>query len=96
MTLSELVETLDVRGVKLTLRLVVDAPRGALTDQIKSALAAHKPSLLARLGKEAEWEHLSAQRWGPALNDPIPETDVADSYADEERLAIQNDELEYF
>ena len=66
MTLSELVETLDVRDVKLSLRLIVDAPRGALTDQTKSALAAHKPSLLARLGKQAEWEHLSAQRWGPA------------------------------
>ena len=96
MTLSELVETLDVRGVKLSLRLMVDAPRGALTDQIKSALAAHKPSLLARLGKQAEWEHLSAQRWGPALNHPIHETDVADSHAVEERLAIQNEEVEYF
>jgi hypothetical protein len=96
MTLHELVETLKAQVVKLSLRLVVDAPRGAMTDQIKSAMAAHKPSLLARLGKEAEWEHLSAQRWGPALNDPIPDTDVADSYAAEERLAIQDEEVEYF
>ncbi len=70
MTLYELVETLDVRGVKLSLRLRVNAPAGVITPEIKAELARHKPSLLARLGKEAEWEHLSAQRWGPALSDP--------------------------
>jgi len=72
MTLSELVETLEARGVKLSLRLVVDAPRGALTDVVKTALAAHKPALLARLGRDAQWEALATQRWGPALNDPTP------------------------
>ncbi len=66
MTLAELVEALEARDIKLSLRLVVDAPRGEMTDQIKTALAAHKPALLARLGRDAEWEHLAAQRWGPA------------------------------
>jgi hypothetical protein len=76
MTLPELMDALEARGVKLSLRLVVDAPRGVMTDQIKTALVAHKPALvahkpalLARLGRDAQWEHLAAQRWGPALND---------------------------
>ena len=72
MNLPELVEALEARGVKLSLRLVVDAPRGVLTDQIKTALAAHKPALLARLGRVAQWEQLATQRWGPALNDSTP------------------------
>jgi TubC N-terminal docking domain len=72
MTLPELVEALEAGGVKLSLRLVVDSPRGVMTDQIKTALAAHKPTLLARLGRDAQWEQLAAQRWGPALNDPTP------------------------
>ena len=70
MNLPELVSTLEARDIKLSLRLVVDAPQGAMTDRIKTALAAHKAALLARLGREAQWEQLAAQRWGPALSDP--------------------------
>ena len=44
MTLPELVEALEARDIKLSLRLVVDTPRGVLTDAIKTALAAHKPA----------------------------------------------------
>ncbi len=73
MTLPELMDALEARGVKLSLRLVVDAPRGVMTDQIKTALAVHKPALLARLGREAQWEQLAVQRWGPARDDPSPE-----------------------
>lgn len=61
MTLPELIETLEARDIKLSLRLVVDSPRGAMTDQIKAALAAHKPALLARLGRDAQWDQLSAR-----------------------------------
>src|SRR5271166_6958992 len=92
MTLPELMDALEARGVKLSLRLVVDAPRGVVTDQIKTALAAHKPTLLARLGRDAQWEQLAAQRWGPALNDPTPEG-APDSYAIAEREAIQTETL---
>ncbi len=84
------VEALEARGVKLSLRLVVDAPRGVMTDPIKAALTAHKPHLLARLGRDAQWEALAAQRWGPALNDPTPD-DGPDPYALSERLAIQTE-----
>jgi len=71
MTLPELVEALEARDIKLSLRLVVDAPRGVMTDEIKTALAAHKPALLARLGRNAHWEQLAAQRWGPAASDEL-------------------------
>ena len=78
MTLPELVEALEAGGVKLSLRLVVDSPRGGMTDQIKTALAAHKPALLARLGRDAQWEQLAAQRLGTGpdvRNRPITRTD---------------------
>jgi len=92
MTLPELVATLEARGVKLSLRLVVDSPRGVMTDQIKAVLAAHKPHLLARLGRDAQWEQLAAQRWGPALNDqPEPPENSPDPYAIAEREAIQTE-----
>lgn len=88
MTLHDLMHALDARGVKLSLRLVVDAPRGAVTDDLRTALDAHKPHLLARLGRDAQWEILAAQRWGPALNDPPP-ADDPDPYGLAERHAIQ-------
>ncbi len=71
MTLPDLMNALEAKGVKLSLRLVVDAPRGVMTDQIKTALVAHKPALLARLGRDAQWEHLATQRWGPAASDEL-------------------------
>jgi len=72
MTLPELMESLESRGVKLSLGPVVDAPRGMMTDQIKAALGTHKPALLAGLGKGARSEVLGAQRWGPSLKYPTP------------------------
>ncbi len=63
--------------------------------------------LLARLGRDAQWEHLAAQRRGPALNDPTPgiiidrpdpertraalASDRSDPYALAERVAIQTE-----
>jgi hypothetical protein len=38
-------------GVKLSAQLVVDAPVGEMTEEIKAALAAHKPALLALLDR---------------------------------------------
>ncbi len=64
MTLHDLIAILDERGVKLGARLVVDAPENAITDDVREALAEHRGSLLARLGKAAEWETLAGQRWG--------------------------------
>jgi TubC N-terminal docking domain len=60
MTLPELNACLERLGVKLSLRLVVDAPAGALTPEVKAALATHKPALLALLA-------------GPAPAPPTPD-----------------------
>src|SRR6516165_3448036 len=91
MTLPEVIAALDDRGVKLSLRLVVDAPRGAMTDELRRALAEHKPSLLARLGRAAQWEYLSTLRWGPALSDqPDAADDHPDPYAIAERRSVQD------
>ena len=56
MTLPELADALDSRGVVLSLRLVVDAPAGMLTTEIKAALEAHKPGLVGRLAWVAPWD----------------------------------------
>jgi hypothetical protein len=49
MNLPDLIATLDAQDVRLSARLVVDAPVGALTPELREALAAHTPALLARL-----------------------------------------------
>jgi hypothetical protein len=52
MTLAELTSVLDSLDVQFSTRggeLVIDAPDGALTDQIRAALRQHKPALIARL-----------------------------------------------
>jgi hypothetical protein len=77
MTLPELQSCLDHLGVNLSVRLVVDAPAGAMTPEVKEALATHKPTLLAllALGLPAvhpDWDRLSRERWGPAVGDPDP------------------------
>lgn len=51
MTLAELLDAITSNGIKLGLRLVVDAPAGVMTDAIRSALVEHKPHLLAKLGR---------------------------------------------
>jgi TubC N-terminal docking domain len=77
MTFPELQSCLDRLGVNLSIRLVVDAPAGAMTPEVKNALATHKPTLLALLAigsppVHPDWERLSRERWGPAVGDPTP------------------------
>jgi TubC N-terminal docking domain len=72
MTLAELIAALDARGVALSARLVVDAPAGVLTPELREALAEHKPLLLQRVTREMAWGELAARRWGPAVGDPTP------------------------
>ena len=54
MSLSALTDALSKLGITLSLRLVVDAPAGAMTPGIKEGLAYHKPALLERLGQLGE------------------------------------------
>jgi hypothetical protein len=66
MTLPELETTLANRGVRLV-RLVVDAPRGVLTPEIKAALATHKSALLRQLS--------GSSPAAPPVDDHPPEVD---------------------
>jgi hypothetical protein len=57
---------LDRLGVRLSLRLVVDAPAGVMTHEVIDALATHKPALLALL---AGADHRTDPA-GPPANEP--------------------------
>jgi hypothetical protein len=92
--LSELESTLTDLGIRLSARLVVDAPLGALTPDLVDALAAHKPALLARLAEaqgsdRPRWADLSRWRWSPNVGDPEPglRVDRPDPESLVERLA---------
>jgi hypothetical protein len=105
MTLPELTTALDALDVHLSLRLVVDAPRGVLTPDLRDALANHKTLLMQQLVRGLLWGELSQWRWGPTHDDPTPgiiidRPDLArtpaarrasadDPYAIAERKAIQ-------
>ena len=81
MTLPALQSWMDCLGVRLSLRLVVDAPAGVMTEEVMAALAAHKPRLLAMLGGEspapwpprpaelARWPIAWRERWGRLANE---------------------------
>src|SRR5882724_2694571 len=55
MTVDSIIQTCEALGIKLSLkddgsdRLVVDAPKGALTPSLRDELAARKPQLIAFL-----------------------------------------------
>ena len=72
MTYPALISALDSSGVRLGLRLTVDAPSGAITAEVRESLAEHKPLILSKLAREAQWEALKDLRWGPAICDPTP------------------------
>jgi len=82
-----LLDAINARDVRLALKLVVSAPPGVMTDEIRAALAEHKPHLLAKLVRDAQWAALSQERWEPALNPPAD--DWQDPYAELERAAIK-------
>jgi hypothetical protein len=51
MTLPQLMDALEVLGVSLSVRLLVDAPAGVITPEIRQSLADHKPEFIARLAQ---------------------------------------------
>jgi hypothetical protein len=58
MNLTDLLTAVSSSGIKLSTdpastKLVVSAPRGVMTDELKAALVAHKAMLLAQLAREA-------------------------------------------
>jgi hypothetical protein len=76
MTLPDLAEALDAIGVSLSARLVVDAPEGAMTPDLRAALAEHKVLILQRVVREMTWSDLARKRWGNQLADPTPDIDI--------------------
>ena len=76
MTLPDLQTSLERLGVKLSLRLVVDAPAGAMTPEVKEALATHKSTLLALLVGAYTSPDPSTPGWPPRPGElstwPIP------------------------
>lgn len=84
MTYPELLDAISTHGIKLGLRLVVDAPAGVITDELRAALKEHKPHLLAKLGRDAQWEALQ-----PKGDLSEPPDDSPDLYAIAERAAIR-------
>src|SRR5215210_4040649 len=79
MNASLLLEDLQGRGITLAAngdRLIIDAPKGALTDELRQVLAAHKLEILALLGGEprptrpcfscrsARWRRRTPERGG--------------------------------
>lgn len=93
MTPAVLLRELERRGVRLTPRpddrLNVQTPAGALTDELRAALAEHKPALRALLSEaETLRSHVRhfefgsddspclSERWGPALSADLPGLDV--------------------
>src|SRR5436305_6095660 len=73
MTASGLLSQLRESGVEIKIsgddRLVIDAPRGAITPELRSALASHKPELLQILKAE--------QTGTPAVNQESNEPGAA-------------------
>jgi hypothetical protein len=94
MTLPDLLDLFSARGVKISLRLRVEAPRSVLTEEIKAALEVHKPLLLMRLAREAQDARaadLVSVRLGPIADDSsqaLPRCWVAPNLTAEEAIAL--------
>jgi hypothetical protein len=83
--LLEFCRSIDVRLSVVGDRLAYNAPPGLMTAELRSALAAHKPALLALLTGESPSDGPAepakpafdpSERWGPALADAAPALDV--------------------
>jgi hypothetical protein len=89
MTLPELAATLDTRRISLTARLVVDAPAGVMTPELRAALEKHKPRLLLALAQELLWNELARQRWSNQRADPTPDIDIVKPNRERQRAALE-------
>src|SRR2546430_6512630 len=101
MTAHELLSQLRARGVQVKTsgdnRLVIDAPRGTVNEEMRSALAANKAELLQILGHEnlqtkapAIAETVSAQ---PKSSTPVAPPPATPSHADDQIAASTAEEI---
>ena len=72
MTYAELSERLKADGVRFGLRLVVESPLGRLDDEVKAALAEHKPLIVARVSGALQRAALDAWEWGSQPGNGTP------------------------
>jgi hypothetical protein len=66
MTLADLLTGLESVGIRLRVRLVVEAPLGVVTPQFRAAIEKHKPLLMYRLAQQGACEELATWRWAGA------------------------------
>ncbi len=106
MTIDSLIQTCEALGIKLALksdgsdRLVVDAPKGALTPSLRDELAARKPQLIAFLKTrnqtasqaQVSTSHSSeTEGRAPAIRTNVPE---ARSLIQEQPLSVTSTQFE--
>jgi hypothetical protein len=69
-TLPELAEHLNANRVRLGLKLSIECPvPGALTPEVKAALAEHKPLIVARVANALQRGELESWGWGTTEDD---------------------------
>src|SRR6185436_3873258 len=75
MTAHELLSELRAKGVEVSSsgdgRLVIDAPKGTITEDLRSSLGAHKAELLEILEKQANVESSPARDLAPQMPPPV-------------------------
>jgi hypothetical protein len=78
MTHADLMRELEARGIQLTLHLKIDAPAGAMTPMLLTALAVHKRAIVADLGWAAAYDaaELAAEREAIQSEPPLGAKDA--------------------
>jgi len=75
MTAHELLSELRAKGVEVSSsgdgRLVIDAPKGTITEDLRSSLGAHKAELLQILEKRTNVEPSPARDLAPQMPPPV-------------------------
>src|SRR5213595_3303032 len=97
MTAHELLSQLRARGVQVKTsgdnRLVIDAPRGTVNEELRSALAANKAELLQILGHENLAKAAAIAEPVPAQPKPSSPLTAPPAHADDQIAASTAEEI---
>jgi hypothetical protein len=85
--LPDLMASLDALGVKLSVELRVDAPRGIMTPALREVISEVKTPLLVELTRRRQWRELQPLRWGGSTPDDV-NIQSEGACRDLERLAV--------
>ena len=83
MTVNELLDALVSRGVRLQNdngQLVIEAPQGALTEELRDALVASKDAILALLQRREQGGRIQLEPDLEHRHQPFPLTDIQQAY----------------